>query len=1423
MSVIIRLQNLPWSANALDIRQFFKGLSIPDGGVHIVGGEMGDAFIAFSTDEDARQAMMHDRKKINEVQVRLLLSSRAEMQKVIETARQQSLLALKNAGALGALKAAAVTATPTPPQNSTPPQPPVITANSLHNILSTSAAPSFLAYQKQAGITLIEPPIATPPAESSNTITESTTTSSSYRGHTEKSSRDRRRSSSRDRRRSRSRERNDRNDRTSSRRGRRDRSRSRSRERDWKSRRSNRRSRSRERSHERVNRDPRSIDRNSDRNPDRNSERQRNTSSRSSNTSNRERDNKDMTSNNNNIRTSSTTTPKFMDINENSNSAKVASISSNWSIPPAMNAYQTNTIDATQQQGKSMSFPLAPTSANLMLNPFSMGGSAASNLPGLGAAPQLANSYTTSSGASNKSAAEMQASMAATSTLPSFQNYTTSLSSTNNYSINLFNTNSSALQNPYTAAVQQQQQQSPLLGATNSLESAAANSATASPQPTNQTTPSTNNNTMFPGLALMDTPAPLAAGAPNASTTVNQLPQEPIAFANTNPYAQMYPNLFAQAAAAAQSMVKPSGIQQNPKIRSGEQNDAQMSGMHRNNKNDQQFGESCCIKMSNMCNSTTYSDIRKFFVGQFIPHNGIKMVNDKHGIRIGVAYIQFSRISSVHKAMTRNNASLRGNIIQIEMVSVQEFDSAEDSYRPQSSRFERNYNERNTYQNDDNDNNSGGEEGDNNDSNYRRDYRDYDNKAEPYTVLYIEDIPSSAVEHDLMRMFSSYTIFDILLTPSRENRREFKGYVLFSRAEEAKAALEDRSTHMIGYRKVRVSPGSTEEMERVKEKLRLANEQLIKEEEALAEAERLKRDENIGGEDDMDVAEDDNDDDDVQNNEINDNDDGGEESNFNEANYNNNDNPGLQQMDEQLNEQHQPAHQYHNSADPRIAKIPSLFELPPIKSEDLLKRDDDILRSNPGPSDPRLRRQKRSRFEPLKPEDEDSINMNIGMDMGGNMNDGNNMMMGMNDGPMGGGNIGMNEGNSMGGSSMSMNDGPMGIRGGGMNVNDGPIGIGDGGMGMNDGSMGMRGGGGMGMNDGGPMNMNEGPGGMGMNNNMGMSMNNNNSNDNNNMNNMNMNFNNSIEHNFILMKNCDYNTRMNDVAELLQSAFLRLKHIEPLRGERNMPTGEFIVEFLDARDAETAIRRFNNHTFRQRKLRIRSIMPQEIADRIGKPFMNCLPGGGNDRNHFSNNNDGGGGGRYGNKSMDNNDNNSGRGGPMSSRSGSRNNMGAGAGSGSSRSERDRNDRDRSERDSGSSTMRKRGGRFNTSASSHDGHSDDDVQVIDDSSNDVTENRKNLSGSGVDDDENGGIPQKFTRPGCVVAMENVPYKAELADISKFFSGFDLTPDDIIRRFNDDGTPTGDARVAFASPSIARQAYNSRRRKQIFNRTIRLTLL
>uniref|UniRef100_A0A0R3RU57 Bm7255 n=1 Tax=Elaeophora elaphi TaxID=1147741 RepID=A0A0R3RU57_9BILA len=87
MSWIIRLQRLPLSANAADIRSFFAGLRIPDGAVHIVGGPDGDAFIGFATDEDARQAMRFDNRRIHDQRVRLLLSSRVEMDAVIAKAR----------------------------------------------------------------------------------------------------------------------------------------------------------------------------------------------------------------------------------------------------------------------------------------------------------------------------------------------------------------------------------------------------------------------------------------------------------------------------------------------------------------------------------------------------------------------------------------------------------------------------------------------------------------------------------------------------------------------------------------------------------------------------------------------------------------------------------------------------------------------------------------------------------------------------------------------------------------------------------------------------------------------------------------------------------------------------------------------------------------------------------------------------------------------------------------------------------------------------------------------------------------------------------------------------------------------------------------------------------------------------------------
>ena len=98
MSIIIRLQYLPWDASTMDIRHFFQNLSIPDGGVHIIGGENGDAFIAFSTDEDARQAMKNDGGYIGSTQIKLFLSSKSEMQSVIAMAREAAQMSQESVG-----------------------------------------------------------------------------------------------------------------------------------------------------------------------------------------------------------------------------------------------------------------------------------------------------------------------------------------------------------------------------------------------------------------------------------------------------------------------------------------------------------------------------------------------------------------------------------------------------------------------------------------------------------------------------------------------------------------------------------------------------------------------------------------------------------------------------------------------------------------------------------------------------------------------------------------------------------------------------------------------------------------------------------------------------------------------------------------------------------------------------------------------------------------------------------------------------------------------------------------------------------------------------------------------------------------------------------------------------------------------------
>lgn len=98
MAVVIRLQGLSISAGSQDIRKFFSGLRIPDGGVHIVGGELEEAFIIFGSDEDARIAMTKSGDYIKGSPVKLLLSSKTEMQNILENSSVNLLVDQRNTG-----------------------------------------------------------------------------------------------------------------------------------------------------------------------------------------------------------------------------------------------------------------------------------------------------------------------------------------------------------------------------------------------------------------------------------------------------------------------------------------------------------------------------------------------------------------------------------------------------------------------------------------------------------------------------------------------------------------------------------------------------------------------------------------------------------------------------------------------------------------------------------------------------------------------------------------------------------------------------------------------------------------------------------------------------------------------------------------------------------------------------------------------------------------------------------------------------------------------------------------------------------------------------------------------------------------------------------------------------------------------------
>lgn len=83
--VVLRLQGLNTEAGPEDIRSFFHGLHIPTGGVHILGGEMGEAFIIFNSEKEGQLAMRYSGKLLRGSSITLHISSLAEFKRKMES------------------------------------------------------------------------------------------------------------------------------------------------------------------------------------------------------------------------------------------------------------------------------------------------------------------------------------------------------------------------------------------------------------------------------------------------------------------------------------------------------------------------------------------------------------------------------------------------------------------------------------------------------------------------------------------------------------------------------------------------------------------------------------------------------------------------------------------------------------------------------------------------------------------------------------------------------------------------------------------------------------------------------------------------------------------------------------------------------------------------------------------------------------------------------------------------------------------------------------------------------------------------------------------------------------------------------------------------------------------------------------------
>lgn len=300
---------------------------------------------------------------------------------------------------------------------------------------------------------------------------------------------------------------------------------------------------------------------------------------------------------------------------------------------------------------------------------------------------------------------------------------------------------------------------------------------------------------------------------------------------------------------------------------------------------------------------------------------------------------------------------------------------------------------------------------------------------------------------------------------------------------------------------------------------------------------------------------------------------------------------------------------------------------------------------------------------------------------------------------------------------------------------------------------------------------------------------------------------NSTNTKVIFIGNVEYNTSESDIVNFFADIGATPDGVFFVKNARGQPCGDCYVKFKCADDATRALIK-NRFRFRTRVIRVTLAEADEASKALGFSLMD-------DNDDTNNSNDNANDCVNKSNSIDEN----------ASDQHDDKDMDVEGSNGDQNAERDGDDEHIDDNNGDSN------GRFDRGMDGGNSFQRNDPRMYNDSySRGGNMNNYSRGGRGNGPDNRGMRGNKYNQnnaqrnlDGCIVSLSNVPFAATPRDIADFFGEYNLGPNDIIRRYNDDGSLTGEARVRFLTPNDASDAIKRHQRERIRNRVIHLRLL